>query len=308
MNNLNDNRIPRDVIAITKIKMAIRENNKSSKKWENSHENCPKNRREKTRSIQRGIRDVKDLALAEYQGGLVYRFNTPSHDIENLVKHLPESVFIYAKEDDKDTGIKLKFSAWKNLDKDLKPYFYQLALSELESSSNNNYRLTPFVFNESKALTAAFKQQKLLRVDFIRDRLQKALSEALKRPKDNKVAFWFAFETAGRGQPHYQGAFLIRQDEEDAVQKAIYKLNGKMTAREKHGCYRNRFNKRVKVSQERSALFTDLNWADYNLKEIGLTKMEYNGLNKIVAATQPLIKHTEDYYNRFLQQYKVSKY
>lgn len=309
-----DNRIDKNLSAVKERRARIRAKNtnshgESNKKNTNSHGKRKSKKGLQNRCMRRAIKDaiynerMKSCRGASNSGNS--NNTSPSYHIPTLINSLPKTVVESIDENDNDIQTKLNPPAWRDLDSDrVKPYFYQLALSEQEKNSGNQYQLTPFVFNESTALTAAINSQKLDRVDFIRDRLQKLLNEALQRPKCNQVAFWFAFETAFRGQPHYQGSLLIRPDEEKRVRDAIYKLNRQMTEREKHGCLRFRYNRRLELFATHGNLYTDLNWADYNLKEIGITRREYNNLKKIVAVSQPLTRFTEDYYNRFRSAFK----
>jgi hypothetical protein len=292
------NRIPKDTTAAKKRLLAIRQ---GQQKDTNSHGKLRPNKSNINRCIQRSIRDAIALGWSETKGGSSVYIVNPSHHIHTLIHTLPKTHTTAVDEDaDNDVHTPLKFPAWRNLHSEIaKPYFYQLALSELETLSDHEYRLIPFVFNESTALTAAIERQKLDRVAYLRDRLQKALNEALQRPKDSQVAFWFAFETARRGQPHIQGSLLIRPDEARKAMRAFYKVNREMTPDELRGALRFRSGKRKRLSEERGNLYTDLNWADYNLKERATTRMEYANLGNIVAASQPLIKATEDYYSAF---------
>jgi integrase len=204
-----------------------------------------------------------------------------------------------------------QLSKGKNTSDIAKPYFYQLALSELETLSYEQYRLNPFTFTLSRALVERIQSQNKEMVDFLRDRIQKAFKEALQRQPDNQVCFWFALEMARRGQPHIQGSLLIRPDEQEAVRMAFYEVNcdNKMTADEKRDCLRlgRCLTKREELFIKRGRLYTDLNWADYNLKERATTRMHYNNLRPIVAVSQPLIKHTKDYYSRLQKEFKWCK-
>jgi len=204
-------------------------------------------------------------------------------------------------EHDKDIYLPFVLPAWRDLNERTKPYFYQLALSDLEKKSDHDYRLVPFVFNESTALTCAFNSQNKKRVDFMRDRLQKALTAAL----DHPPLFWFSFETAMRGQPHYQGSILLKPSELKRARAAIYKISRIMTAREKHGALRFRGSKRNQMIEKRGAVYADLNWADYNLKERGFTLMYYNNLDDITAATQHLKKATRSYYEQLRREFNI---
>jgi hypothetical protein len=175
--------------------------------------------------------------------------------------------------------------------------YYQLALSQRETASNHEYRLVPFVFNESAALSEAIHNQKRGRVEFIIDRLGRELKSALLRP----VALWFVFETARRGQPHYQGSILLRQDEHEKVKEAFHRLNRKETLREKQGAIRLGLGDRERLFQERGQLYTDLNWGDYGLKERAMTRREFadhTGCNRTVAASQLMRRFAHDYYDR----------
>ncbi len=274
------------------------------------------------RSIQDGIGLAALRNWKDTKGGLVYIDNntynpttTPSHNIDLLIQSLPKEVGARYATNEDGSPIMLPFtlplywqlSKGKNTSDIAKPYFYQLALSELETLSHQEYRLNPFTFTLSRALVERIQGQNKEMVDFLRDRIQKALKEALQRQSDNQVCFWFALEMARRGQPHIQGSMLIRPDEQDAVRRAFYKVNcgNKMTADEKRDCLRlgRCLTKREELFIKRGRLYTDLNWADYNLKERATTRMHYNNLRPIVAVSQPLTKHAKDYYNRLRKEF-----
>ncbi len=299
-----------------KLKAAAEEAEKNS----DLHENPFKKPTLNNVSIQRGIRAAKDCWWGGSQGVIVYidsiPYNpttTPSHNIPLLIHSLPKMVESTTIDEETLSPIMLPFKLpeWWKLSRQkytgdmLKPYFYQLAMSELEVLSNNEYRLTPFVFTTSKALEERFKHQQRDRVDFLRDRLQKGLKTALQRPAGNQLAIWFALEMARRGQPHIQGAMLIRPDEQETVKQVFYDLNGgdKMTSKEKQYHLRLRLDEREKLFAERGHLYTDLNWADYNLKERSHTRKNYNNLKPIIAVSQHLASYTEDYYNRLRKEF-----
>jgi len=285
-----DNRIEKNFQAYQTRKLRCKEA-ADRKKNTNSHEEIAKKPTFNNACMQHGLRDTAfhgcratKIALVSYYSPSTHSplspstpyTTTPSHHISTLINAFPETTTSSIEgEDGNPIHLPFQLPAWRRLNERTKPYFYQLALSELESTSNNHYRLVPFVFNESTSLTQAIDKQKLKRLDYLRDRLQKALNEALSRPKDNQVAFWFAFETARRSQPHIQGALLIRLDEVKKARDAFYKLNGEMSVREKQGALRFLFGKRNQLFKKRGCLCTDLNWADYNLKERATTRREY---------------------------------
>ncbi|QPK64011.1 hypothetical protein IVG45_03265 [Methylomonas sp. LL1] len=327
--NKDYTRIPVNHEAAKKQRETLR---KAAEKNSDLHENRTIKPTYGPRQIREGIRVAKALSWKNAKRGLVYIADgntydlttTPSHNIELLIHHLPKEVSSGASNEDGSPimlpftlpttyeGLSAKISHTISDDKKIhyggdivKPYLYQLALSELETLSQEQYRLTPFVFTTSKALERRFQGQQKDRVDFLRDRLQKALKEALQRPRDNPVSFWFALEMAGRGQPHIQGSMLIRVDEQDAVRQALYDLNGerKMDPDEKRDCLRLPLPKREKLFAKRGRLYTDLNWADYNLKERSRTSKDFNDKRPIVAVSQPLINHTKDYYKRLRKEF-----
>ncbi len=310
-------RIPVNHDAVKKLRDTLRV---AAEKNSDLHKKSPKKPTLDNISIQRGIRAAKDQWYGASQRVIVYidstpysPTTTPSHDIRFLIHSLPATVNSTTVDEETLEPLVVPFSLplyWrlsrqKYTGDMLKPYFYQLALSELETASNCEYRLTPFTLTTSKALECSFQRQQRDRVDFLRDRLQKALKKALQRPKDNQVPFWFALEMARRGQPHIQGAMLIRLDEQEAVKQAFYNLNGgdKMTLKEKQYHFRFGLIEREKLFAERSRLYTDLNWADYNLKERATTRRDYNDLKPVVAVSQPLARHTEDYYRRLRKEF-----
>lgn len=273
------------------------------------------------RSIRDGIRLAAIRNWSDARRGLVSILNgntynpitTPAHDIQTLIHLLPDEV--PATEcPENGNPVMLSFSLpanWWELSKKAhnggeiaKPYFYQLALSELEALSRNEYRLTPFTFTTSIALERRLQGQAKKRVDFLRDRIQKTLNEALQRPENNRVAFWLALEFAHRGQPHIHGSLLIRPDEQEVVRRAFYELNGgnKMTADEKQGCFRFGLNRREALFIKRGQLYTDLNWASYSLKERASTRRGYD-LEQMVAVSQPLVSHAKDYYTRLNREF-----
>ena len=314
--NEHDNRIQPNFQAIGEQKKQAKINRKNRKNTI-SHEKKLKSRTGKNERIRRGIRDSIITNYKKVKGGLVYKETTNTYakhtQLSESILHtevinfFPETANTgITDENDNDIYLPFQLPAWRDIHKErTAPYFYQLALSELESKSNKEYRLIPFVFNESTALTRDLNSQKRGRVDFLRDRLQKALKAALNRPKDNPVLFWFAFETALKGQPHYQGSLLLRLDELKKARNAFYKLNRQMTAREKHGALRFRGSKRNQLIKKHGRVHAELNWADYNLKERGATRREYNNLEDITAATQPLKKHTEEYYIRLREEFNA---
>lgn len=216
-------------------------------------------------------------------------------------------------DDGNEINIPLILPAWRDLTDDrTKPYFYQLAMAEFEAQSNYEYWLVPFVFTESKALTDAIDGQTLSRVDYLRDRLQKALKSALRRSGNDPIMFWFAFETnikdcPLRGQPHYQGSILLRPGEALKARKAFYKINRncQMTPEEKHGALRFRHGKRKERATKYGQIHADLYWADYNLKERAYNRRHYTDMGNIIAATQSLRKQTEGYYKRLRAEFKL---
>jgi len=293
------NRIEKDHSAVKARLTKIKKNT-------NLHEKKLNKRVELNVCIRRGIRDVIDLSYKQTKDGVSIYSLTPSHNITLLTQSLPATVIQTQLDDNfNEVYVPLKFPAWRGLTERVKPYLYQLALAELETNSNHQYHLIPFVCNITIDLEKAIQSQTRDRVDFLRDRLQKGLNEALQRPKDNKVAFWFAFETARRGQPHIQGSLLLKFEELKAARKAFYKFSRFMTPEEKHGLLRFRGSKRRRLFEERGQLYTDLNWADYNLKERAYTRHYYNNLNAIIAVSLPLIKHTSAYYERLRHGFKL---
>lgn len=311
----HDNRIPKNLQAIKDKRRQLR-NKPKSKRNAISHEKKLKSKAVKNDRIKRGIREAIIMNDEKVKMGLVYKETNNTYakhtQLSQSISHtevinfFPEIVNVGLDENDNEIYFPFQLPAWRDINKEkIAPYFYQLALSELEAKSNKEYRLIPFVFNESTALTRDLNNQKRGRVDFIRDRLQKTLKATLNRPKDNPVLFWFAFETALKGQPHYQGSLLLRPDELKKTRDAFYKLNRQMTAREKHGALRFRRSKRNRQIKKYGRIHTELNWADYNLKERGITRREYNNLDDITAATQLLKKQTEDFYNRLRIEFKM---
>jgi len=311
---MNDSytRIPKDLRAVEERLQRSRE-----KKNTISHKKTPKSKGLKNNCIVRGIRDSLLKNAVNYRGGCcnIDLYNTcathtPSAPtpLYKVINFFPETVTSCIA-DRHDNAITLPFTlpAWRALNETTKPYFYQLALAELERVSNQEYRLIPFVFNESKVLTEAIGKQRRKRVDFIRDRLQKSLKASLNRTEDDPVMFWFAFETAHKGQPHYQGSLLLKLEELKRAREAFYIINRMMTLEEKRGALRFRGGKRRRIIESNGSVYADLNWADYNLKERGVTRREYNNLDNISAATHPLKKHTEDYYNRLRVEFKIMR-
>ena len=310
-----DNRIPKSLQAIEDKNRELI-NKPRIIKNAISHEKKLKSKVGKNHRIQCGIRGSLFLEKNNSRRGLVDIYpnniyakhtqtaNPISHT--EVINFFPEMVNVGIDENDNDIFLPFQLPAWRDVNKEkIAPYFYQLALSELEAKSDYEYRLIPFVFNESTALTNALNSQNHKRMDFVRDRLQKALKTALNRSKDNPVLFWFAFETAFRGQPHFQGSILLRPDELKKARSAFYKINRIMTAREKHGALRFRGSKRNQLIKKYGRVNAELNWADYNLKERAVTRREYNNLDDITVATQQLKKHTEDYYNRLRKEFKA---
>jgi hypothetical protein len=324
MTNFNDNRIPKDTSLWTKKRLKIQEINAS--KSTNSHRNTPSKKHIENPYMQLVLRSAISQSCEDMKEWLViYSINPldsketpPSHDIENLIYYIQkanknEIIKIQKYNESLPTDDRysipsknLNLKSWRDIPQIHKPYYYQLALSELEERSNHEYKLVPFVFNESKALTAHMNELNSDRIDYVRDYLQKGLNKALGRNTDDKVAFWFAFETAQVGQPHYQGSLLIKPSEARVARDVFYKLNIKMTPREKLGALRFRSGKRKECCDKYSPLYTDLNWADYNLKEIGVTRNYYIS-TRVDAASQPLIKHTKDYYNRLRLEFNNAK-
>lgn len=291
---------------VKKDHSAVKARRDNIKKNTNSHEKKFNKRVQLNVCIQRGIRDVIDLSYKQTKEGVSIYSLTPSYDITLLTQSLPETVIQTQLDDNfNEVYVPFKLPAWRDLDERTKPYFYQLALAELETNSNHEYHLIPFVCNITIDLEKAIQSQTRERIDFLRDRLQKGLNEALQRPKDNKIAFWFAFETARRGQPHIQGSLLLKVEELKAARNAVYKFARVMTPEEKHGLLRWCGSKRRHLFEKRGQLYTDLNWADYNLKERAQTRREYNNLKPIVAVSQPLIKYTSDYYYRLRSALKT---
>jgi hypothetical protein len=238
-------------------------------------------------------------------------FITPAHDIQALIQVLPEVVEAsYQPKNKKNKNFLLvNLLDWRDLNEVLKPYIFQLALSEIETESNHSYQLTPFTFMISNDLESAIQAQKRKRVDYLRDRIQKALKQALHRPHGEELKFWFLYETANNGAPHIHGSLLMRPDEKKIVTDVFKKINGKLNADEE-SCHLIvlSYGKRQSLFAERGRLFTDLNWVDYPLKERATTRLHYNDddvkFTSIFAATQPLIKDAKDYHNRLMAEFK----
>lgn len=299
----NDNRIEQNFQPFIERKTRCRDK-ANSKTREISHEKLVQNRTTKNRCIQRGLRLAAFRCWREVRKGLVYRITTPSHDIPTLIESFPATVKTDIHDEDGNTiTVPFDLQQWKHLlDDRVKPYIYQLALSEQESVTRHEYRLVPFVFNESAELSDAISRQKLNRVEFMVDRLGKELRLALKRP----VAFWFIFETARRGQPHYQGALLLRPDEFKKARHAFHRLNRAVTPREKRGAIWFGAGKRQRLLEQRGQLYTDLNWADYNSKEGAMTSREY-GLKRTIGASQSMRRHAHQYYDRLKAEFDEQK-
>ena len=111
---------------------------------------------------------------------------TPSHDIAALIQALPEAVTAcHFKKKDGVYSV-LNFPAWRDLDESTKPYFYQLALSELVTLSEHKFQLTPFTFVISHDLERTIQAQKRKRVDYLRTDCKKSLTRLLSAPKTIK--------------------------------------------------------------------------------------------------------------------------
>jgi hypothetical protein len=302
----DDNRIERNFQPYIERKERCR-NRANVKTREISHEKLIRNRAIKNRCTQRGIRLAAFRCWQHVRRGVVYYTVTPSHDISTLIDSFPKVVKTGLTDDDGNTiTVPFDLPEWEVLSDEMKPYIYQLALSEQETAVNHEYGLIPFVFNESAALSEAISGQKRGRVAFVIDHLGRELRLALKRP----VAFWFAFETAARGQPHYQGSILLRQDEHEKAREAFHRLNRKETPREKRGAIRLGLTDRERLFSRRGQLYTDLNWADYSLKERAMTRREFadhTGCIRTVAASQLMRRYAREYYGRLKVEFDSEK-
>lgn len=308
-----DNRIEPDHQGYKTHKQKLKD--RATKK-ENSHEKGTQKPPFNNLCMQRGLRAAALHSWEQFRRPVVYVDNTLPHihnqttqnHLAELIDSFPETVSSGLENEAGNTiYLPFKLLAWKDLNEASKTYFYQLTLSELEATTNSEYKLIPFVFNESRSLTKTIESQKLTRLGFLRDRIQKGLNEALARPEENKIMFWFSFETARRGQPHIQGSLLIRPDEAKKARDFFHKLNGKATPREKRGAIMFRSNKRRELINKRGYLYTTLNWADYNIKERSTTRRIYTGYGSTIAATQPLIQASRGYYERLRNEWKQSK-
>lgn len=144
-----------------------------------SRQKPPSNKGFKNVCIQRSLRAAKARGWHKSRRGLVYIYNThpqtppydptatPSHNIPYLIQHLPATVKT-DRLDENENNIILPFRlpVWEKLNDRTRPYFYQLALSELETLSGHEYQLIPFVFTESRSLKEAIQSQKKQRVDY----------------------------------------------------------------------------------------------------------------------------------------------
>lgn len=154
---------------------------KTGEKNSNLHETTLKKTTLDNVSVQRGIRAARGQWLEGSQGVIVYIDSTPyditttpSHNIPLLIHSLPTTVESTTINEETLKPVMVPFSLplyWqlsrqKYTGDMLKPYFYQLAMAELETLSNNEYRLTPFVFTTGKALESCFQRQQRGRVDF----------------------------------------------------------------------------------------------------------------------------------------------
>lgn len=184
---------------------------------------------------------------------------------------------------------------WRYLDERNKLFFYQLALERAEAT-NKELRLTPFTFNASNTLVAAFYGQKKKLADFLRDGFTGSLTEALKRP----VPFYFIIETAGAGKLHLHGSMLIAEHERPTVEQALEEIN-----REKMARFLT-FGDRQKYIDLYGNLYATLKWADYILKEYRLNRIGYS-LKNLTASSAPMTQLAKEYYTDFRRQQKQRK-
>ena len=104
----------------------------------------------------------------------------------------------------------------------------------------------------------------------------------------------------------------MRSNEENAARAVFHKINGNLTLDEKGESlitFRS-YEYRQSLFETRGCLCTDLNVADYALAERAHTRFFYNDDNhrftSIIAATEPLIRHTRDYYERLRSELRLT--
>lgn len=265
---MNDNYTPlrEDYSYIFRRRSALLARKHEKLKWEDSRQKTSRKTGSKNMLIRESIKAVVKTEKSKKRGALV------CINLNHLSSRLPP------------------LPEWKYLDERNKVFFYQLAMEDAEKY-DRGLKLTPFVFNISDNLQAAFYSQKKNLSDYLRENLTKRLKQALQRP----VAFYFVIETAYRGKLHIQGSLLISGQEQGLVKESFKKTNKKMSATEKNNCIQLLLKSRTEEANSCGNLYATLNWSDYNLKEYRYNRVRYSTK---IASSQPLTQITRKYYER----------
>jgi hypothetical protein len=178
----------------------------------------------------------------------------------DLSRHIPK---------EKQDGTSIKLVQWKDSPVDLQASMYQLALAEIEATTEKV--LIPFVFRISETLIdKAHKSTDYGTAAYVYKRLKDSLRRTLKRADNDLPEFWFSFELAKKKHYHIQGAIALYPHEvknKTLARKAFYKIAGEMSLQEKSKSLRFRHGRRKRLIEHRGQLAVDLNWALYNTKE-----------------------------------------
>lgn len=218
---------------------------------------------------------------------------------------------------DKDIEVPFELPEWKCLPADAKACLFQLAMADIEAEGE--YKLVPFTFRPSHALSDRAAASKDGRATYLQERLKKSLERALNR---RPVDFWFFLEMSKAGLAHLHGTILLTRGElltpsgQIKVKDAFHSINGDVAPAFKNRIVRLSYADRRKLFRERGQLYTDMNWALYGTKERGLTGWTLRTLDpdieprrkrkRIYSATHTVTRRGKEYFEalRDLQKAK----
>jgi hypothetical protein len=219
--------------------------------------------------ISKALEKARDSARKSKHNGIL-----PS----DLSSHLPRENL---------DGTPLKLVQWKDSPVDMQASMYQLALAEIEATSEK--MLIPFVFCLSESLIDKADKSSNGMAAYIHTRLKNSLKQTLvNRDKTDVPVFWFSFELAKKKHYHIQGAIVLYPHETKKSKKAFYKIYGDVPDDLKSNVLRFRHDKRQNLIDEYGQLATDIKWALYNSKEEAEIKRDQFSEHVDIRAGRPV--------------------
>jgi hypothetical protein len=174
--------------------------------------------------------------------------------------------------------------------------YYQLGAATIEAETV--YTLAPFSWNLSQGLWEAARDNKANDVTYLQHLLITALKRAINRTPD----FWLAYEVAPSadhsGKPHLHGSLLIKPSEAKRARQVFHQLNGDVSKDFKRHAIIFSSGKRKIRTKKDGALYTNLHWGLYCMKERGLVRSHYLLNQKTFAATHGITRAAKSYYDQ----------